>query len=289
MSVFEKETYLELYALSDFTHIHHSDFITTEYGEVFRQSFMLKKDKGTIFLVHGYLDHSGSLTHLIRFLLSNFYSVITFDLPGHGHSYGVRGDINSFNEYVHALDRVVSASLKETMDGPSIHIIGHSTGCSIITEYLIHHPSPFEKILLVAPLIKPYLWSFSRIGVKLIGNRLKFIKRKYRNNASNKEYLDFVKNDPLQINLLPTNWIVSLSKWHEDVFRYPTQGNCLHIIQGNKDRTVDWRFNISFLSGLFPNSKVTLIDEGNHQLFNETEEIRFICFECIKKILHSKI
>lgn len=288
MSVFEKETYLKQYALSDLSSLHHSEFISTDYGEIFKQSFIPSESKGTIFLVHGYLDHSGSLSLLIRFLVSNSFSVITFDLPGHGNSYGPRGDIGGFDEYVHALKCVISAST-QPLDNSRYHIIGHSTGCSIITEYITHHPPLFEKIILVAPLIKPYLWSFSRIGVKLLKNRIKSIKRKYRKNASNKNYLEFVKNDPLQFDTLPTNWIVSLSKWHEAVFQYPIQNKRLHLIQGNKDNTVDWRFNISFLLDLFPDSKAILIDGGNHQLFNETEEIRFICYNCLKSILLSKI
>lgn len=286
MSEFDKETYLNQYDLSGLSSIHHFQFITTDYGTIFKQSFVPTTSKGTIFLVHGYLDHSGSLSLLIRFLVSNSFSVITFDLPGHGYSYGPRGDIGGFGEYVNALDCVITSTI-ESDQNRSYHIIGHSTGCSVITEYLIHHPPIFEKVVLVAPLIKPYLWSFSQIGVKLIGKRLKSIKRKYRKNASNKHYLEFVKNDPLQFDTLPTNWVVSLSKWHEDVFKYPIQKQGLHLIQGNRDTTVDWRFNVSFLLGLFPGSDAILIDEGNHQLFNEAEEIRSICFNCIKSILLS--
>ncbi|MCA1319533.1 alpha/beta hydrolase [Bacillus tianshenii] len=286
MSIFEKETYLNQYDLSGLSSIHHFQFITTDYGTILKQSFLPAASKGTIFLVHGYLDHSGSLSLLIRFLVSNSFSVITFDLPGHGYSYGPRGDIDCFGEYVNALDGVITSTIKSDQNR-SYHIIGHSTGCSVITEYLIHHPPIFEKVILVAPLIKPYLWSFSQIGVKLIGKRLKSIKRKYRKNASNKHYLEFVKNDPLQFDTLPTNWVVSLSKWHEDVFEYPIQKQGLHLIQGNRDTTVDWRFNVSFLLELFPGSDAILIDEGNHQLFNEAEEIRSICFNCIKSILLS--
>jgi len=59
--------------------------------------------RGTFLLQHGYFDHSGLYGHLIRFCLSRNYSLIIYDLPGHGLSTGARATINDFRDYVEIL------------------------------------------------------------------------------------------------------------------------------------------------------------------------------------------
>ncbi|WP_078380368.1 alpha/beta fold hydrolase [Sutcliffiella halmapala] len=285
--LYEEDAYLNLYDLKALNSIYRSEFLPCASGEVFTQSFIPENKEGIVILIHGYLDHSGSLAPIIHFLVDNSFGVITFDLPGHGYSYGARGDINHFQEYIQVLHDVVLHSKSDFKKEVPFFAIGHSTGCSVLTDYIVKYPSTFQKTILVAPLVKPYLWSFSQLGVKLLGKRVKSIKRKFRKNASNKVYLDFVKKDPLQFSDLPINWLVSLSRWQDTVLQYPIQVEPLYLIQGNKDKTVDWDFNISFLLQKFPNSKAILIDGGNHQLFNEKQSIQLITFEYIKSILLS--
>jgi hypothetical protein len=44
--------------------------------------------KATVIVLHGYLNHTGQMKHLIAFLLENNFAVGSFDLPGHGLSEG---------------------------------------------------------------------------------------------------------------------------------------------------------------------------------------------------------
>ncbi|MCX7787732.1 MAG: alpha/beta hydrolase, partial [Spirochaetes bacterium] len=62
--------------------------------------------RGTVFLVHGYLDHSGSWSPVIKKILSERFVVVALDLPGHGVSGGIRGDIEDFSQYGEAVRRV---------------------------------------------------------------------------------------------------------------------------------------------------------------------------------------
>ena len=59
--------------------------------------------KATMVIVHGYYDHVGLYRHLIEHYLTIGYSVLTFDLPGHGLSSGVAASIGSFDQYTRAL------------------------------------------------------------------------------------------------------------------------------------------------------------------------------------------
>jgi len=46
--------------------------------------FLPQEARCTLFILHGYLDHSGLYRHLIRDALTQGAAVFIFDLPGHG-------------------------------------------------------------------------------------------------------------------------------------------------------------------------------------------------------------
>ena len=50
--------------------------------------YLPKNPIGTIFLLHGYFDHAGSLSFMINAALKRNYAIMTYDLPGHGNSSG---------------------------------------------------------------------------------------------------------------------------------------------------------------------------------------------------------
>ncbi len=58
---------------------------------------------GTVFLLHGYLEHSGIYQPIIREILDQGFSVLTYDLPGHGLSDGSPASIQNFDHYQHVL------------------------------------------------------------------------------------------------------------------------------------------------------------------------------------------
>ena len=51
--------------------------------------FLPPSPRGTVFLLHGYFDHTGILKNLIRHCLEREWTVACFDLPGHGLSSGM--------------------------------------------------------------------------------------------------------------------------------------------------------------------------------------------------------
>ena len=48
----------------------------------------------------------------------------------------------------------------------------------------------------------------------------------------------------------------------------------VEVIQGSSDRTVDWKYNLARIKALFPNSSSYIIQDAQHQLVNESQEIR---------------
>ena len=55
-------------------------------------------------LVHGAGEHCGRYAHVVEKLTSHGIAVVTGDLPGHGRTEGLRGHVDSFEEYLDAVE-----------------------------------------------------------------------------------------------------------------------------------------------------------------------------------------
>jgi len=261
------QIYLDYYQLNWPDVYHHYEFYQIKRENIFLQSFTPREPIGRVVVLHGYLDHSGSLRNLIDHLLAKRYQVMTFDLPGHGLSSGPRAEITAFDDYVHVFEDLVNNRFKDT-DLP-LAFVAHSTGGAICIDYLLENFSPFEKVILLAPLVRSYRWYISRLGFLLIKHFLKEIKRVFKQNSSNQNYLEVVKQDPLQHDKLPLIWFEALHTWYRRIQQKAPSLKRIFVIQGDHDQTVDWQYNLSFIKKKFPNCTICTIHGGNHQLLNE--------------------
>jgi len=232
---------------------------------------------GTALVIHGYYDHAGLYGHLIRHLLDRGLAVLTFDLPGHGLSSGPPATIETFDHYVAAFDACLVA-LGEHLPKPW-HLIGQSTGGAIAMEWLLANgvtrgTSPFASVVLLAPLVRPYLWPLNRVFYELVRRFTSERARTFTGNAENAEFLEFLRErDPLQARVLPVQWVTAMLAWKERFLGYAPSDLTPLIIQGQADRTVDHRYNIKVIEQLF-DAKVFYIPDARHHLVNESAAIR---------------
>ncbi|HVK99866.1 MAG TPA: alpha/beta hydrolase [Dongiaceae bacterium] len=242
------------------------------------QAFLPPEPRGTVFVVHGYYDHVGIFDHLIDVLLQQGRAVVTFDLPGHGLSSGVRATIYNFHQYQPVLQRVVQLARNELPQ--PWHFVGQSTGAAIISEYLLgfsQQPerNPFSSAVLLAPLVRPVNWWFNRHVHTVLSPFRDYIDRKWAASSNDPDFLRFVRNaDPLQPRYLSTRWIGSLKQWIPFLERHEPLALPLLIVQGQQDETVDWRHNTQVLQEKFPQAELNFIPEMRHQVVNELPEIR---------------
>lgn len=265
---------------------HHFGKVQLDQTSINVQIFKPKSSRATIFLLHGYLSHTGHLRHVIHYLNKERYTVITYDLQGHGLSNGKAATITTFHDYVEIMEALLK--LIQTKMLAPFYLIGHSTGGAIIIDYLLRHKtSQFKKVVLVAPLIRSSHWYLSKIGLQMT-KWLPFITeidRNFRKNSSDQSYLRALKQDPLQADKIPLQWINALMTWNGNIKAYVPTNKAIAIIQGNKDKTVDWKYNLAFIQSKFNNIQIAQIDNGQHELFNESEQIRNIVFQRIHNYL----
>ena len=249
--------------------------------EIVTQLWTPENPVATLVLMHGFYDHMGLYRHVIEWALELGFAVVSCDLPGHGLSSGSRASITDFAEYQLVLDRLfVEAGILQ-LPKPW-HLCGQSTGGAIVIDHLLNHgdESPAQgQAILLAPLVRPRGWTWSKISYYLLRAFVKGIDRRFSENSNAPAFLPFLMADPLQPRRLPTAWVGALAKWIERIENAPRSRRSPLIVQGESDMTVDWSHNLAVLNDKFDHPQIFMLHEARHHLANELPELRGRFFE----------
>jgi len=112
--------------------------------------------KGVIILVHGLGEHSDRYcTHFANFFSNEGYSILAFDLPGHGLSSGKKGHIKEYDDFDKLLSTEISYAKNKYPSLP-IFVYGHSLGGLIALEYSIQVKPNINGVIASAPVLEVY-------------------------------------------------------------------------------------------------------------------------------------
>ncbi len=244
---------------------------------------------GTVFLLHGYLDHVGLYTHIIDHCLKRHFNVVIFDQIGHGLSTGEPASIDSFDTYSKTLSQVLTRAVKADLPRPW-HCIGQSTGGAVIMDSLLKGnleiTNEITGYTLLAPLLRPFAWKKSRVLFTISRPFLASTKRAFSKNSHDEKFLYFLKHaDPLQSQRLQRDWIVAMIRYQQGFAAAPHSQAPLKIIQGTDDTTVDWKYNIARIQEKFPKAQVHLVEKARHHLVNESSDYRTQVFALLDRFL----
>lgn len=251
------------------------------------QLWLPQQPRGSLILLHGYYDHMGQYRHLIDWALQRQLAVLACDLPGHGLSSGPRASIDDFSRYQETLAALLAQAAGLQLPAPW-HLCGQSTGGGIIADYLLHRPPPPElgQVLLLAPLLRPRSWPLSLLSYWLVSPFRRSIGRRFTVNSGDPAFIDFLRHhDPLQARELPTAWVGALARWIEHMQRAPCSPLQPWIVQGEADRTLDWRYNLRFWAQHFQSPQLLRLPAARHHLANETADIRGLYLDFLDKAL----
>ena len=232
--------------------------------------------RGTLLLLHGYYDHMGLYRHVVEWALSRQLAVLACDLPGHGLSSGRRASIDDFAEYQAVLAGLLEQAEQLSLPAPW-HLCGQSTGGAIVLEHLLSgaRKAPLAQSILLAPLVRPRAWAWSKLSYQLLSPFVQDIKRRFTHNSSDPSFIDFVHNhDPLQATRLPTAWVGALKQWVPRIERSARSQHSPLIIQGEQDMTVDWQHNLDVLEDKFAAPSILRLANARHHLANEAPVLR---------------
>ena len=197
--------------------------------------------------------------------------VLALELPGHALSGGERGGIEAFADYGEILAAVLEAS--EGRLPQPWHAVGHSTGASTILIHLAEEGDPFRKVVFLAPLIKSKYYGLSRFG--------RFVTRPFFSEVSTGY------EEVLGVPEMPLSWFDAQVRWNRRNDEYPLFDRPLMVLQGDDDRVVAWRRNRSYLEQHFPQMEYHLLEDADHVILKEREEILREALNLIFRFLDS--
>jgi alpha-beta hydrolase superfamily lysophospholipase len=299
----EIQAYRKLYGLHLLECLHWQGYVQMPlfklHVQVFTPDFSQtenQKSKGTVFLLHGYLEHSGIYQPIIREILEQGFSVLTYDLPGHGLSDGSPANIKDFDHYQQVLHAVYQHVEKASQLPKPWLGIGQSTGGAIWMHHLLEfaekRENPYvDRVLLLSPLIRPAksAWWHNSVGLGIIRRIKSQVPRHFKRNNHNPEFLRFVRlKDPLQPRMMGMDWILAMSRWMQEMENRQSCRIPVWLAQGALDQTVDWRYNIEFIRRKFRLQTLLMLEEGSHQLINERADIRAALTGLIPAFLHAQ-
>ena len=109
--------------------------------------------RAVLALVHGVHEHSGRYAYMASALMRRGIAVHAFDLRGHGHSDGPRGQVEGFDEYVDDLSTFFLQVRAAAGDLP-VFLMGHSMGGLVVSSTVSHRGTDgLAGIVLSSPAL----------------------------------------------------------------------------------------------------------------------------------------
>ncbi|ASS75744.1 hypothetical protein CIG75_12630 [Tumebacillus algifaecis] len=235
-------------------------------------------------LIHGASDHSARYAHVIQELNEHGIAVVTGDLPGFGHSPGLHGHIDHFDQYLDAVEGWVRQAKQLVGAAGSVAIIGHSMGGLVAVRFLQERGAMHEQIVgavLTSPLLRVAVEipAWKRSIAKVLDRVLP--KLRLPSNISTAfltrtpEIVAAYEQDPLCGGVVSARWFyeiqraTALAKREADKIGVP-----ILLMQAGSDKIVAPEEAEPFFRSLSmrENNKFILYPQCYHELFNEPEQ-----------------
>jgi lysophospholipase len=261
-------SYLATEDLSIADSIHRFGTVRVGAAEIACQAWIPARARGTVFLVHGYYNHTGIWAPHIRRFLSEGWAVASLDLPGHGLSDGRPFDVDSIGEYGDAL-----IALEDSLRGRAPRpwsVVAHSMGGLVVLDRARRPDYPYANTVLLAPMVHFSGWTW--IGAVLPAISLfkdQMVRGKTLNSSSDTAFLHRVEKDPLEGWRTPVHWLKEVRIWNAEPRVSQLAPSRWFYLQGDQDRTVDWRYDIDWVAARTDGMRVRMFKGARHHLQDE--------------------
>lgn len=264
----ELRSYLANEDLAIADSIHRFGTVRVGALEIACQAWIPTRARGTVFLVHGYYNHTGIWGPHIRRFLSEGWAVASLDLPGHGLSDGRPFDVDSIGEYSDAL-MALEDSLRGRAPQPWT-VVGHSMGGLVVLDRARRPDYPYRNSVLLAPMVHFAGWTW--IGTVLPAVSLfkdQMARGRALNSSSDSAFLHRVERDPLEGWRTPVHWLREVRIWNAESRAAKLAPSRWFYLQGDQDGTVDWRYDIDWVAARTDGMHVRMFKGARHHLQDE--------------------
>lgn len=234
------------------------------------------KPKAVIVLVHGLGEHSGRYNWWATKFTEHGYSLLAFDLRGHGKSDGKRGSVTSVKTFLKDIHFIIEKSESIYNNVPKI-IYGHSMGGNLVLYYAIKKKLSVKGIIVTSPWLR---LTFDPSVLKVFFGKLvslffpNFITSSdliAENLSHDSEVVVNYKNDPLVHDKITANLFFDIQKKGELILKNKYKLNLpLLLMHGEKDNITSHKASRRFASNTSYLTHYKQWDGMFHELHNET-------------------
>ncbi len=235
--------------------------------------------RAVIVAAHGLAEYSGRYTHVAEHFANEGIAFYALDHRGHGLSEGVRGHVDSFDDYLEDLDTFIDM-VKKSEKGKKTILLGHSMGGTIAIAYALKNPNKIDGLILSSPGLK----LASELDPEIVKSILELSKSNPTqelpnqidpNNLSHdKQVCEKYDKDPLVFKTITARFAVEFFTTMEtllknaDKLKVPT----LLLVAG-EDKLVSPEGSKEFAKKVKEKDfKMKIYDGFYHELFNEVEK-----------------
>ncbi|GAA0500404.1 alpha/beta hydrolase [Salinibacillus aidingensis] len=252
-----------------------------------------ESSKGTIVLVHGAFEHAGRYEWLADKWEEAGFNVICNDLPGQGRTDGLRGHIDSFDEYIEAISGWLNEA--KTYRKP-VFLFGHSMGGLAVIRMLEETRPDLNGVILSSPGLgfasRPPKWIlfFTRMLEKRIPKFQVKLNLHPFMSTRNTRLHDRNREDPLFLKKVSIRWYHeferAIAQAFQKVSQYPEIPTL--VLQAGKDLIIQAQEVQRWFKKLPIQNKKYMEWHGLfHELFNEPE--RDDVFQFTQSFVNKKI
>ena len=241
--------------------------------------------KAVVCLVHGLGEHSGRYAHVAAALNDAGYTLLGFDLRGHGKSGGPRGHTPSYDALMDDIGRLLDEATQRYPGKPQF-LYGHSLGGNLVLNYALRRKPSINGVIATSPAIRMATPPpGSQITLAKIMNRIRPAMQMANGLAldglaRDPEVIRAYTNDPLVHNKISVHLALEMlqaGEWalaHAAEFPLP-----LLLVHGTADKLTSAPASQEFAAKV-PAGRCTLkLWEGfYHETHNEPEKAEVLAF-----------
>lgn len=228
-------------------------------------------------IAHGLGEHSGRYSHIIDRIVNMGISVWALDHRGHGQSDGKRGHVDSIDQYLNDLEKMIGVAKTDMPAKMKFFLLGHSMGGLIVLNFVEKHTKIADGVIASSPGLSPGMKVpvikgavakiLSRIWPSLtFDNELDSSALSHDNHVVS-EY----DNDPLVHRNITARWFTEFFNAMERTKSSASHINTPVLMQvAGDDRLVDAETSRQFFESLTLKDKTLFFYEHlYHEIYNE--------------------
>ena len=254
-------------------------FNTFDGLSLFGQSWQPEdRPRAVVCLVHGLREHSGRYVHVADSLIQAGYTLISFDLRGHGKSEGPRGHTPSYGALMKDISSLLEVANKQFPQLP-FFLYGHSLGGNLVLNYVLRRRSHLKGVIATAPWLR---LAFEPPAFKIILGKITnqlypaFSQKSGLDTkvlSHDPEVVHAYENDPLIHDHISARMFIGIYQsghWaleHALEFSLP-----LLLMHGGADKIISVEASREFAGKITENCTFKIWDNLYHEIHNEPEK-----------------